>query len=303
MRISEFMKHNIKFSAPPLKKYDVDRFSNLNKTDFFGISITGKKCELHCSHCNSNLLKFMYQAPAPEMLKTTAMQLIDKGARGFLITGGCDKSGRLPLSDFVSVLCEIKARYNIKLSFHTRMVDERLARDFKDIGADLVMLDVCGSDYALKNIYKIADKTVEDEIKTLDYLEAYNIPIAPHIVLGINFGKCGEEENALNNLKGRKIERLVLVVLMPLRGTEMEGIHPPEIAQAVSFFEKARMMFPQTEINLGCARPGGLYQAELERKALELSFSAIAFPSDETIDYCIKNNYDIEYSYLCCAMD
>ncbi len=243
----------------------------------------------------------MIQAPAPEILYEKLSYLINKGKKGFLITGGCDPEGRLALGRHKNVLCDIKKKNDVKFAFHTRIVDEALAVDFAEINADNVLIDITGSTETLKEIYNIKNKTVEDEISSLDLLEKYKINFSPHIIMGIHYGKFKGEYNALEILKDRKMDKLVLVILMPLISTLMEKIKPPELDEVFAFMNKARELFPKSKINLGCAKPGSKYQESVERKAVDLNFNGIAFPAEETIKYCRDNGYQIEYSYICCA--
>jgi len=292
----------IYFSAPAIKKFSASNFSNLQKKDFVGISITGEDCSLNCQHCNSRLLKFMIPATTPDSFEKKCSNLIRNGTKGFLITGGCDIEGKLPINPFVSVLERIKNKHSVKMIFHTRLVDERLAKNLHDIRADAVLLDVAGSENTFNNIYNLQGKTIEDEIRSLNLLIRYNLPIAPHIVVGINYGKLDGEFNALKILKGIDFKTLVLVVFTPLKKTPMAEVAPPILNEVIDFFEQTRRYFPDTSITLGCARPAGKYQVALEKKALELNFAGIAFPSEETIEFCQQNDYKIHYSYFCCSI-
>lgn len=294
--------NKIIFSAPSLKKYNYDLFSNIDKNKFWGISITGEKCGLNCSHCNSILLKYMLHAPSAELLEKHVVHLIENGATGFLITGGCDRNGKLPLSPFTETLKTLKDKFKITLAFHTRLVDETLAANFDAINADTILIDITGSDEVLKNVYNLKNKTINDELASLDLLQKYHIPISPHIVIGINYGKIDGEYQALEVLKGRDFKTLVLVVIKPLKGSQMEKIDIPHLNDVFKIMTKAREFFPDKKITLGCARPYGEYQKALEHKAIELNFSGIAYPSEEIINYCINNNYQIEYSYSCCGI-
>ena len=53
-----------------------------------GLSITGKTCELLCSHCKGRLLQNMKDCSNPDTLLKTCLSLDEQGYPGCLITGG-----------------------------------------------------------------------------------------------------------------------------------------------------------------------------------------------------------------------
>lgn len=71
---------------------------------FPSISVTGNRCSLNCKHCAGRYLKQMKAAQRPEALKKLLKNLNEHGATGCLISGGSDKNGSIPLSEFYDVL-------------------------------------------------------------------------------------------------------------------------------------------------------------------------------------------------------
>jgi hypothetical protein len=60
------------------------------------ISITGKACALQCDHCQGKTLEPMIAAQTGDALVETCVRLAERGNLGVLISGGCDREGRLP---------------------------------------------------------------------------------------------------------------------------------------------------------------------------------------------------------------
>jgi uncharacterized radical SAM superfamily protein len=60
-------------------------------------------------------------------------------------------------------------------------------------------------------------------------------------------------------------------------------------------------MFPRTPLVLGCMRPKGESRVEIDILSLKAGVDAIAFPSEEVIEYAKNNGYTTAFSPFCCA--
>ncbi len=60
-------------------------------------------------------------------------------------------------------------------------------------------------------------------------------------------------------------------------------------------------MLPDTPLVLGCMRPKGEIRKEIDVLALKAGVDAIAFPSEEAIEYAKKKGNKINFSSYCCA--
>jgi len=295
------------FSVPNIKTYDTDEFSNRGKTRFLAFSVTGSDCSLMCDHCRAVLLQPMIPAKTPEILWRKTNVLAKNGNAGILVSGGCDREGIVPLLPFVPILARIKTELKIPLAVHTKLVNPQLAKALSSTGIDAVMVDVVDTP-VLQEVYHLKHKTREHVVKTLDLLEEYNLPAAPHIILGLHKGMNRErgevppKMSLLEILKGRRLKSLVIVFHMPLLRTPMKKVSIPPVSRLNPFFKKAREMFPEIPVHLGCARPPGDIQKKLEILALKHGFDGIAFPSEETVNLAKKRKYSIRFQQTCCAL-
>ena len=60
-------------------------------------------------------------------------------------------------------------------------------------------------------------------------------------------------------------------------------------------------MFPGTPLILGCMRPKGPARSETDVLALKAGVDAVAFPSEEAIEYAKHKGCKISFSSYCCA--
>src|SRR5512138_3521678 len=93
----------IRFYAPSFTYYRTQLFcsqSNLFPT----VSVTGNSCALNCKHCGGKVLKTMHPAVSPKELLELGRKLVVEGAKGVLVSGGCQPDGSVPLEAFADVL-------------------------------------------------------------------------------------------------------------------------------------------------------------------------------------------------------
>ena len=288
----------ISFYAPSFIKYETKDFKN-KVNDFPAISITGKSCALNCDHCKKHLLETMIPAQTPDELLNVCIDLHEKGARGCLISGGADPTGRVPLKKFIDTLKQIKKETNLMLAVHTGIVDEETAKGLASAGIDIALVDVIGDKETLENVYHLNQDISEFE-NSLRYLKENNVKIAPHIVIGLNYGKISGEFHALGMLQKIKPDAIVFVGLMPFKNTPMFSIAPPSAEDITKFISAARLMFPETPLILGCAR-NRKDKAVIDKLAVAGGINAIAHPARAAIDEAKKMNLKINFEAVCCA--
>jgi len=238
---------------------------NPTKKSFPALSVTGRECSLDCKHCHKIYLRHMIPI-TPESLYTLCM---NNNLKGALISGGCNPDGKVPLDNFLPTIKKIKEETDLLINVHTGLVDEREAKMLKRARIDCVSFDFVIDDKVIKDVYNL-NKSPRDYIKTMKVLSKY-LDVAPHVGIDLNFGKRGKEIEALKILSKFKIKKLVLLVLKPTRGTEMENVEV-DLENVYNVFEKASEF---ENVSLGCMRPRN---EEMEKKAFKLGFD-IAKPS------------------------
>lgn len=263
------------------------------------VSLTGEKCDLQCNHCKGTLLESMIPATTPEDLIKVCQKLAKDGAQGVLLTGGCSYQGKLPWKEFIPSIKWCKEHLPLLVSVHTGILDKETAQGLADAHIDQALIDIIGDEETWREVYHL-DQGVEKLKQTLSWLKLSKIPLVPHIVLGINFGKISGEYSALELLREIPMDALVFVSLMPLSRTPMKNCTPPSATDIAAIITKAREMFPETVLSLGCARERGNHQIDL--LALESGVDRIAIPSEETVQRARELGLEIIWEKTCCSV-
>jgi hypothetical protein len=237
----------------------------------------------------------------PESLFQICADLARKNAKGILISGGCDSNGKVPLTDYFEHIHRVKDKLGLKVVVHTGIVDDEMAKGLSYSDVDSALFDVIGDDRTIKEVYH-SGVTVEDYEKSLYYLNKYCVPVVPHIVIGLNYGKLIGEYNALEIIAKYKIKSLVLVILTPFMNTPMQDVVPPSIDDIEKFFSRAREIITESPVILGCARPMGEYKIKVDRLAVDYSFDGIAFPSDGIVSYAREKELEPLFTETCCGV-
>jgi uncharacterized radical SAM superfamily protein len=298
IRVKNFPS-NLHISVPSAKTYITDHYKN-KRDRFVNISLTGEKCALNCEHCKRKLLSSMVPAENPKKLMALGDDLLKKGCTGVLISGGASESGMVPLEGFFESISYLKKK-GLQVIVHTGLVDEETALRLREAHVDQVLLDIMGDEETIKNVYHM-DRTPEDFADSLGYLKSAGLEIAPHIVIGINFGKITGEYNALRIISEVDPEVIVLVALSPMYETPMYGVEPPSSKDIVKISAITRIVNPSTKLTFGCARPPGPEKIDLEKMLIRSGVNSIAYPSDEAIDYAEGLGLFTEFKEECCSL-
>jgi lipoyl synthase len=142
---------------------------------------------------------------------------------------------------------------------------------------------------------------VQDFSDSLKALQDAQLPFVPHVIVGLNGGKLDGELQALKMIAKVKPSAIVIIAFMPIRGTAMEKVSPPKPADIAKVASMARLMFPETPLVLGCMRPKGKSRGETDVLALKAGVDAVAFPSEEAVEYAKSKGYTTSFSSYCCA--
>jgi uncharacterized radical SAM superfamily protein len=292
-------QEKIRFYAPSFMYYKTNNF-HFSPAAFPSISVTGSSCALKCKHCDGRVLNTMFPATTPNELIKLCTRLKGKGAIGCLISGGCLLDGSVPLDRFVDAIARIKRDLAITVVVHTGVVNLTMARRLKEAGVDAALIDIIGSEETIREIYQLEVK-VEDYDRSLKALHESGIPLVPHVLVGLHYGKLRGELQALKMISKYTPPAVIVIALMPIKNTPMEKVNPPLPEDVVKVLAAARLLIPQTPIVLGCMRPKGKHRAKTDTLALKAGVSAIAFPAKEAIRLAESMKLEITFSSLCCS--
>jgi lipoyl synthase len=265
---------------------------------YAAISLTGEQCALMCDHCQGKILSAMLPADAPHALLKRCLRLDQQGCHGVLLSGGCDSAGRLPWERFHETIAQIKARTRLFVSVHCGLVSDDQARSLKGAGVDQALIDVVGDDDTFRRIYHLDDGT-RQILKAMDALGKADLPMVPHIVCGIDYGRIIGEKKAVAMISGYRPQQVVIIGLMRLAGVPASQVAPPGAEEIAAIIAEARARLPLTPISLGCARQRG--NTRLEVLAIDAGVSRMALPSQEAVRHARRRGLQIAYQRTCCS--
>lgn len=243
----------------------------------------------------------MIPATTPQELYDVCAEINRKGSRGCLISGGSLDDGTVPLIDFIPTIRQVKQKLGLKVVVHTGLITPPLAKALADTGIDAAMLDVLGSKDTISKVYHL-DCDIDSFDYSLSLLEEKKIPIVPHIVVGIHYGKLEGERQALAMILKHRHAAVVVVALMPLAHTPMEHAAPPSPWDVARVILASRLSMPSTPLLLGCARPRGMHKIKTDILAIKAGVDGIAYPSEEVCNFAQKSGLNIEFHQECCSL-
>jgi uncharacterized radical SAM superfamily protein len=289
----------VRFYAPSFMHFKTSQYCS-SPHSFPTISVTGTGCALNCKHCGGKILQTMHPAETPAKLFELCVELKQNGALGCLVSGGCLPDGSVPLNQFIPAIERVKRELGLTVFVHTGIIDLGTAEVLKNAGVGAALIDVIGSDETIKGVYNL-NVTVKDYANSLNALANAGLAFAPHVIVGLDGGKLKGEFRALKMIAPVKPSAVVIIAFMPIRGTEMAKVEPSKPIDIARVTAVARLMFPKTPLVLGCMRPKGKHRAETDVLALKAGADAVAFPSEEAIEYADAEGYLQSFSSYCCA--
>lgn len=255
------------------------------------ISVTGASCALKCAHCGGHYLSQMTD------LQTIKSRKSIHGS-SCLISGGCDKEGKVILTPHLQKLHTLKE--DLRYNFHVGLLNEEEIKSIAPL-ADAVSFDFVGADSTIHDTLKLK-KSVSDYVECYRLLRKYCRRVVPHVCVGLHGGEFLGERRALEFLAAEGLDELVFIVLIPTRGTEYAFCTPPPLEEVVDFFEDARLRLPHTPLILGCMRPGGKYRQILDMAAVEIGMNGIVQPVPEAEKRAVKMGLTLKINKECCVL-
>ena len=289
----------IQFYAPSFVYYK-NKYFHSSHDSFPSISITGSSCALKCQHCNGKVLGTMVSAPSSEELFDVCTKIKEDGAVGCLISGGCLPDGSVPLDNFIDAIAKIKKELNLTVIVHTGVIDFSTAKRLEAAGVDSALIDVIGSDETIRQIYHL-DVSVADYERSLRAFHDAGIPFVPHVLVGLHYGELKGELEALKMISKYSPSAVITIAFMPIYGTPMQNVNPPEPEDITKILVSARLLMPETPLVLGCMRPKGEHRTRTDMLAVRAGVDAIAFPVEEAIQLAKFLKLETSFSSICCS--
>ncbi len=274
------------------------------KNAYVPVSITGYACSLNCKHCNRHYLRHMIPAPSVDRLVKVCENLKKRGVEGIVLSGGSRRDGTVPLDEFADGIKAVR-ELGLKVLAHTGPINERQVKILEKAGLTSSLLDVVGSGDVAERVFGI--KIPESRYKrAIELISESSIGLAPHVIVGLDFGRVDEnshELKALEMLRGADVDTLVIVVLIPTKGTAMQNVKAPD-PEVVGRITAIANLMHDSEVALSCVRPGTLYRKALDENAILAGATKVAIPSSRAYEVAerIGRKYTT-YEMKCCGID
>ncbi len=255
---------------------------------FPSVSITGSRCMLDCKHCNGKYLQSMVDAHAPEKLLDFASRLHERGGEGMLISGGFDRTGKLPLDDFINAIADIKEKTDFFINIHPGMASPQVLDGLKEAGIDSLSIDIFTEETA-REIYGL-DYSLNDYIKNYARGVEAGLRVVPHFTLGLP----GDHEKAFASLPD-KPARTIINGLVGTRGPKTDNVKKSMVEFSRFISENGK----GTEIVAGCMRPR--LDPEYEIAMVKNGTLGMVNPASVTRKW-VEENYDVRVLERCCSL-
>ena len=143
----------IRFHNPGLRRHQTSEISCQQTQEFVSISLTGTRCALDCKHCGTSVLRGMNDlSRSSKNLFEMCSELSRSGTRGILISGGCDRHGRVPILPHLNDLVRVRRELGMTIRVHPGLPDEETAIGLAEIDIDGAMVDIIGSNRTINDV-------------------------------------------------------------------------------------------------------------------------------------------------------
>jgi len=231
---------------------------------------------------------------SPEELDRRATALAAAGGTGFLLSGGCDRRGRVPLGPYLGTVGRIRDRTGLGVNLHTGLVGEEEAIALLASGADAFSTDVVQDPRTIAGTLHL-DAAPGDYRRTLELLSPGG-KLVPHVCVGLQSEQG--EERTLDLISAIDIRAVIVLGLVPSKGTSLASA-PVDPGRVVRFIARAAEMV-SAPIILGCMRSRS--DRTIEIGAIEAGASGIVNPSAATVAWARERGLRLEQEEVCCAL-
>jgi uncharacterized radical SAM superfamily protein len=242
----------------------------------------------------------MIPVDSGERLLGLAHELDARGAKGFLLSGGCDHEGKVPLQGFLDAVAKIKAQTALTINVHTGLLDRlEEARALASSGADCLSVDVVQDPETITGKMHL-NRGPEDYIRTLELLfSAGAVRVVPHVCIGLSGESTDGELAALRSISRFPVGAVVLLSFLPARNTPLAAEDRPS-PEHVLEVAGAAVSIVDAPVIMGCMRARGDWRLEVD--LLCSGVEALAMPSSHTVRWAERTGVKIEWREECCAL-
>jgi uncharacterized radical SAM superfamily protein len=233
-----------------------------------------------------------------ESLIDLAKELDANGAEGLLVSGGCDRNGKIPLGPFLPALKRIKSETSLKINLHTGLVEADEAAQIAATGVDCISFDLVQDPDVISKVLHLSCGAKAYSSTLEAFFSSGVRRVVPHLLVGMSGDEDRFEIAAIETAARYPIAGLVVIALMPTKGTPMQNVAPPSQGHLLEVLERAIDAL-DVPIMLGCMRPRGNWK--METKAIELGVRRIAMASPRTEEWAIAQGYRIVKRPSCCV--
>ena len=264
---------------------------------YVSISLTGKSCDLMCKFCRGKYLRHMLHVYDPHQLYTLIRKLYREGVRGFLLSGGFTKEGKLPFKAYLNVVREVKREFEVIFSIHPGLVNRDEARMLRKYGIDVVDFELTLDNYVIRDLMNLRSKSREDFEKSFEILVSEGPPyVAPHIGIGFNPSSLDKVMEAVDFVKAYDPYLIIFLIFIPDGGNKPDVKLPFHDSEILNIFMKARYML-KNRIALGCMRPL-YYKMKLDDELIDRELiDRVAMPLLKTL-----RKHHLQSINACCSL-
>ncbi|MCI2413649.1 MAG: radical SAM protein [Candidatus Aramenus sp.] len=261
---------------------------------FTVLSLTGGSCSLNCFYCSAKYISSMLPAPTPEELYKEISRMYERGVKGFLVSGGFNERGELPIKKYLPVMRKAKREMEVIFNVHPGLLDRETIEEMSD-AVDIVDYEFAYSTGAYKS--KGVKRPREDYLRVLEDLIDYGPKyVVPHLMLGLPSDSDEEVEDVIRLLASYKPYLVNFLVLIPTPSTPSRLLKPMDVARAVRLIELGHAL-TGGRTSLGCMRPYQLKE-ELDREVVKRGIvQRIANPHHKVVKEFNLSLYD-----GCCSL-
>jgi uncharacterized radical SAM superfamily protein len=220
-----------------------------------------------------------------------------EGATSCLISGGCDGSGRVPVTEHLDIVRGMRS--GRIMNWHVGLIAEAEAEIIAPY-VDVISFDFVGDDDSIREVYGL-DVGVQDYVAAYELLRRHATTV-PHITVGLRGGSIAGEYKALDILEDLGVEAITFIVFMPTAHTRYEDREPPRLEEVVDLLVEARLRFPTIPIHLGCMRPHGEYRDLLDPLAVKAGVNVIVSPARTAVALAQEVRLRVDRREECCAV-